>query len=641
MRMIIFALLLAISYAQTDGKLPHIVMVMVDDVGFGDTGYNGAEFPTPTLDKLYNQGTQLTNYRVHATCTPTRASLITGRYGFNIGLSAHLLSAAMVGLPADMATIPKLLKSRGYATHMVGKWHIGHAKWSHIPTGQGFDTWVGTFGCGNGHFSHYMGFDWQGAFDYMRVYENKTWEHQVDGRYSSEAFADESIQVIENHDKSKPMFLYLSFQSAHAPVQVPPYYLKNCQNIKNPLRKGFCGQMQSIDAAMLKVTQKIEEQLGDNVILFFSSDNGAWLVNGGLNRPWRGEKSSSYQGATSVPGFIVDYSGKYAAKGEYNGLIHVSDIFPTVSSWVGGKCPADLDGIDQSEALKTLGESPRDHVVLMYEQLKNIYSLQKGKYKLVSSRFDISSNLWLEWGEDGPIVDGGEPTKDLIGGSLMLKLWYSIFGLNFDQSWLFPEYTRHIYAVFSRAFAGEAAMTREIAFDHFFVKRNNDFGALMSQHDPVTHLFDLEADPTESNDLVDEMPEVVEELMALLQHYKDNEPPIEGWEKQHTGSKPYIYMPIENCGEDKMPSYIGQDIYTYTIFDTWMWYFGIVKCRFLHPWLEEDEIVPESKTMGVAGQLENTLLPFILTTLITIITSTCTCLYCGCKFTVSKLIKRN
>ena len=91
----------------------------------------------------------------------------------------------MVGLPADMATIPKLLKSRGYATHMVGKvipilfhfelrsceWHIGHSKWSHIPTGQGFDTWVGTFGCGNGHFSHYMGFDWQGAFDYMRVYE--------------------------------------------------------------------------------------------------------------------------------------------------------------------------------------------------------------------------------------------------------------------------------------------------------------------------------------------------------------------------------------------------------------------------------------------------------------------------------------
>ena len=140
----LLALLISTTHAS-----PNIIFVLVDDVGWADFGYNtnkpsATAIPTPNLDRLAGQGVKLKSHYVHSSCTPSRASLMTGRYASNVGLPYALVPGSVGGIPDSMATIPQLIRKAGYSAHMVGKWHIGDAQWKQSPVGKGFESHVGS-----------------------------------------------------------------------------------------------------------------------------------------------------------------------------------------------------------------------------------------------------------------------------------------------------------------------------------------------------------------------------------------------------------------------------------------------------------------------------------------------------------------
>ena len=173
------ALTLVLVCATVDQ--PNIVMVVLDDVGWADLSYNvggEATIPTPNIDALAGAGVRLRSHYVHPSCTPSRAALMTGRYAHNTGLSFAMFPGSVAGLPPDMATLPQLLREAGYAAHMVGKWHLGHAQWAQTPVGRGFQSHVGSLMWDLESYTKNL---WRSPV----IFEGKDWgRYQEDGSFT-------------------------------------------------------------------------------------------------------------------------------------------------------------------------------------------------------------------------------------------------------------------------------------------------------------------------------------------------------------------------------------------------------------------------------------------------------------------------
>jgi arylsulfatase A-like enzyme len=356
---------------------PNLVIFYADDLGWGETGCQGnKDIPTPNIDSIAANGIRFTQGYVAATyCSPSRAGLMTGRYPTRFGHEFNSV-ANVTGLHLQETTLANRLKSLGYATACIGKWHLGN-KPEYRPTKRGFDEFFGTLA--NTPFFHPTNF-----VD-SRI-SNDVREIADDSFYTTDEYAQRALDWLDKN-RSQPKFLYLPFNAQHAPLQAPQKYLDRFPNITDEKRKLFAAMMSGMDDAIGRVMAKIRESgQEDNTIYFFIGDNGGptqstTSQNGGL----RGFKMTTFEGGPRVP-FLAQWKAKFPAGKTYDLPVMNLDVLPTVVTAAGGKVdPAwKLDGVDLLPYVTGTNKA-RPHET-MYWRYGPQWAVRHGDMKLVVSR---------------------------------------------------------------------------------------------------------------------------------------------------------------------------------------------------------------------------------------------------------------
>ena len=383
---------------------PNIVIILADDMGWMDAGYQGSEIKTPHLDRLAGEGARLNQFYVMPACTPTRASMLTGRYTTRYGMQTGVIKPTQDhGLPTNEKTLAEALKEAGYYTAITGKWHLGHSKKEYLPGNRGFAY---QYGCYNGmidYYTHMFNYrirgisaggitgveDLQGEWKEDGNDWNRNDEPLNEEGYATDLIADEAVKVIQNHKSSDPLFLYVAFTAPHSPLQVPEKYLNMYkpedmtvpQGPKEALiysiggmedkelqrrRAIYASMVTCMDDGIGRIMDSLRQRgMDENTILFFCSDNGGAPDLGALNDPLRGSKTSVYEGGVRVPAFM-HCPGKIQADTTVDGALHMVDIYPTLLQQAGISLDQEkpLDGMDIWPTLAEGKPSPHDEVLI-------------------------------------------------------------------------------------------------------------------------------------------------------------------------------------------------------------------------------------------------------------------------------------
>lgn len=307
------------------------MVLLADDLGYGDLScYGSATCQTPELDRLAARGARLTHFNCPAPfCAPTRASLLTGRYPFRCGLMDNPIpDGAPAGdlrqLPAEETLLPELLRGAGYATCLVGKWHLGHQP-SALPTRRGFDE--------------YLGIPYSNDMRPVKLLDGeRTVEYPVVQATLTQRYTERALEFIEGHAR-QPFFLLLAYAAPHKPLACSEEFYQRGGE------QGLYAQVVAeLDASVGRVVTKLTElKLADNTLVVFASDNGPWY--GGSTGGLRGMKGTSYEGGYRVP-LVTHWPGRVAAGREIAALATTPDLFATVLAAAGVAAPGDrtIDG---------------------------------------------------------------------------------------------------------------------------------------------------------------------------------------------------------------------------------------------------------------------------------------------------------
>ncbi|KAM9496737.1 arylsulfatase I [Clarias gariepinus] len=351
--------------AANPRRPPHIIFIMTDDLGFNDVGYHNPDMRTPTLDKLAADGVKLENYYVQPICTPSRSQFLTGRYQIHTGLQHSIIRSRQPNcLPFDMVTLPQRLQEAGYSTHMVGKWHLGFYKRDCLPTRRGFDTYLGSL-TGSVDYYTYDSCDGPGRCGYD-LHEGETVAWGYRGKYSTHLYTRRVRKILASHDPSgQPLFIYLSFQAVHTPLQCPKEYIYPYHGMGNVHRRKYAGMVSSVDEAVRNVTYALRKYgYYQNSVIIFSTDNGGQPLFGGSNWPLRGRKGTYWEGGVRAVGFVHSPLLRRRRKVS-KALVHITDWYPTLVSLAGGNVSQlhKLDGYDMWETISEGKESPRFEIL--------------------------------------------------------------------------------------------------------------------------------------------------------------------------------------------------------------------------------------------------------------------------------------
>ena len=363
--------------AQAFAAAPNILVIVGDDMGYSDVGFHGCkDIPTPHLDALAASGVRFTNGYVSGPyCSPTRAGLMTGRYQTRFGHEFNPGGeGGTTGMPTSEVTLANRLKSAGYVTGLVGKWHLGAAPQFH-PQRRGFDEFFGFLG---------------GAHDYFKSQEIVRGNEPVkETEYLTDAFAREAVAFIDRH-QTQPWFLYLAFNAVHTPMQADDARLQKFAHIADVKRRTYAAMMFAMDEAIGEVRKKlVDAKLDQNTLVTFISDNGGptmtgTTTNGSVNTPLRGSKRTTLEGGVRVP-FVVSWPGK-VKPGVYDQPAIQLDLHATAlaAANVASAEAINLDGVDLLPYLS--GEKqgpPHEH---LYWRFGAQMAIRSGDYKLV--RYD-------------------------------------------------------------------------------------------------------------------------------------------------------------------------------------------------------------------------------------------------------------
>ncbi|MBI5774612.1 MAG: sulfatase [Verrucomicrobia bacterium] len=329
----LFAFLCVLCGHSSAAAKPNILVIVADDLGYADVGFNGCkDIPTPNLDALAKQSLRCTSgYVSHPFCSPTRAGLLTGRYQQRFGHEnnpAWLPESTVAGLPLSQTTLPQVLKTAGYATAAIGKWHLGAHPQFH-PNRRGFDDYVGMLGGGHIYLPGA-----KGGAEYQIPIDRNGAKEELAG-YLTEFLGREAAGYINQH-KGKPWFLYLAFNAPHTPLQITDALAKRAAHIADETRRGYAGLVLGLDDAVGVVTKALKDSgQTENTLVFFFSDNGGPIsVTHSDNTPLRGAKGAVYEGGMRVP-FLVSWPGKLAAGKDYAQPVISLDVFPTAAALAG------------------------------------------------------------------------------------------------------------------------------------------------------------------------------------------------------------------------------------------------------------------------------------------------------------------
>lgn len=342
------------AHKKQDEKPPNVIIVLTDDQGYKDVGFNGCtDIPTPNIDRIAENGVVFTNgYVSYPVCGPSRAGLITGRYQERFGFGRNPLFAPNdpnQGLPLTEETLADALDKVGYQTMAIGKWHLG-AHESQRPLKRGFDEFFGFLTGGHKYFpENWTLDDISGVKSQFDAYKTKLLKNNTrvdEQEYLTDALSREAVQFIERNAEN-PFFLYLAYNAPHTPLQATEKYLDRFKHIKNKKRKTYAAMVSSVDDGVGNVLDKLVElDLHENTIVFFLSDNGGpYKTNGSNNDPLREGKGSLYEGGIRVP-FAVQWPKNIPRGKRYDKAIISFDIFATAAACANTKTKNDLDGVN-------------------------------------------------------------------------------------------------------------------------------------------------------------------------------------------------------------------------------------------------------------------------------------------------------
>ena len=372
--------------AQQGSRPPNIVLIFTDDQGYGDLGsYGHPTLRTPVLDALAAEGQRWTSFYAAPVCTPSRAQLMTGRLGARVGLTGGVLfPESPGGLQPEEITIPEVLKTRGYATMAIGKWHLG-SRPQYLPMRQGFDGYFGVPYSNDmdadptvdqeERFRRYM----EPKLEFFKVpllRDEKEIERPANQVTLTKRYTDEAIDFIRKH-QSRPFFVYLAHNMPHMPLFASP-------DFHNKSARGRYGDVvEEIDWNVGRIVSTLRElKLDRNTLVVFMSDNGPWapyLEQGGSAGLLRGAKGSNWEGGVRVPA-IFSWPGT-VAKGVVSEMGSELDLLPTFAKLADASVPADrpIDGVDLSVTLRKGGSSPRKE---LFYYASRLVAVRQGWYKL-------------------------------------------------------------------------------------------------------------------------------------------------------------------------------------------------------------------------------------------------------------------
>ncbi len=355
---------------------PNVIVIVGDDMGYADVGAHGCkDIPTPNLDALAKAGVRFTNGYVSGPyCSPTRAGLLTGRYQTRFGHEFNPAGGG-AGLPLTETTIADRMKTAGYATGWVGKWHLG-ANEKH-PQKRGFDDAFGFLGGAHSYFP-----DKGKGETILRGTKNAN-----ETEYLTDAFGREAVAFVDKN-KAKPFFLYLAFNAVHTPMHATDARLKKFEGIKDNQRRTYAAMMFAMDEAIGKLLAKLkDEKLEQNTLIFFFSDNGGptmqgTTINASVNAPLRGSKRTTLEGGVRVP-FFVKWPAKIPADKVYDNPVIQIDVLPTVLAAAGVEPKAEwkLDGVNLLPHLT--GDAKATPHEALYWRFGAQMAIRKGDWKLV------------------------------------------------------------------------------------------------------------------------------------------------------------------------------------------------------------------------------------------------------------------
>jgi arylsulfatase A-like enzyme len=356
-------------------RKPNVIVILADDQGYAELGCQGCkDVPTPNIDSIAKNGVRCTSGYVSCpVCSPTRAGLVTGRYQQRFGHEHNPgkeLDRKNWGLPLDQKTIADYMKSEGYATGIVGKWHLGDNKQFH-PNKRGFDEYFGFIG---------------GAHPYLNPTLDSFNTIQRDGKpydekeYLTYAFGREAVSFIDRH-KEKPFFLYLAFNAVHAPLEGAIRDAKAFPEIEDPKRRTFAKMLMAMDNAVGSVLDKVREAgLENDTLIFFLSDNGGPTPSTtSRNDPFKGYKTQVHEGGIRIP-FMVQWKGHLPAGKVYDKPVISLDILPTAVAVAGGKAAANVDGSDLMPYLGGEKQGSPHHA--LYWRYDKQSAIRMGDWKL-------------------------------------------------------------------------------------------------------------------------------------------------------------------------------------------------------------------------------------------------------------------
>lgn len=341
----LLACLVFIPDASAQAIRPNIVVLMADDLGWNDVGTRNAKMVTPNLVKLAKDGVELQRFYGYPVCSPARAGLLTGVLPRRLGI-VNIIMPGQAGITKATPTLPAKLKSAGYATSLIGKWHLGG---QNPATAVGFDHFYGFMGAEVDYLKHT---DKRGKPDWQR--DGKPIE---ESGYTTYLFADEASKQIRNRDKSRPFYLQVAFNAPHIDLAAPEDLVAKHKS------DGLYGAVvEGLDIGIGRILATLEEQgLRDNTLVVFLSDNGAPRPTGS-NAPLRGYKASVDEGGIRTPA-IVRWPKRVPAGVKLDQPIAIIDLFPTIVAAANLPSTAELrlDGINQWPAIaggKTLPRPP-------------------------------------------------------------------------------------------------------------------------------------------------------------------------------------------------------------------------------------------------------------------------------------------
>jgi arylsulfatase A-like enzyme/type 1 glutamine amidotransferase len=414
--LLVLAVFAAPVAAQEKAKRPpNVVIVYVDDMGYGDLGCYGSKIPTPNLDRMAREGIRFKQFYVaQAVCSASRAALLTGRYSNRVGILGALGPANTNGLGPKERTLADLLKALGYRTSIYGKWHLGHLA-QHLPTRHGFDEYYGL------PYSNDM---WPkhptAKFPDLPLIEGeKTIELNPDQTKLTTAYTERAVQFIEKN-KDRPFFLYVPHTMPHVPLHVSERH-------QGKSGQGLYGDViMELDWSVGRILDALKKAgIDDDTIVLFASDNGPWLSyghHGGSAGRLREGKGTTWEGGVRVP-FLARWPGKIPAGSTCDEPAMTIDILPTIAKITGAKLPElPLDGKDIGPLLRGEAGAKSPHEAYYFYWGNHLQAVRSGPWKLYFPRSYISL-------AGNPGGKEGQPAK-----MTTIKSGVELFDLKADES---------------------------------------------------------------------------------------------------------------------------------------------------------------------------------------------------------------